>query len=71
MAIEVAAQITGTVWRIEKRLGENVVKGDVLLVLESMKMELPVQAPAGGRLKELRCREAQAVSEGDVVAVLE
>lgn len=68
---EVAAQITGTVWRIEKKPGENVLAGDVLLILESMKMELPVEAPVAGRLKELRCREAQPVAEGEVVAILE
>ncbi len=71
MATEVAAHITGTVWKIEKRVGENVLVGEVLLILESMKMELPVEAPVAGRVAELRCAEAQPVAEGEVVAVLE
>ncbi|MBI5546446.1 MAG: acetyl-CoA carboxylase biotin carboxyl carrier protein subunit [Deltaproteobacteria bacterium] len=71
MATNVPAHITGTVWKIEKRIGDNVVEGDVLVILESMKMEMPVEAPAAGKVIELRCAEAQPVSEGDVLVVLE
>jgi len=67
----VAAHITGTVVRIEKKPGDPVVPGETVIVLESMKMEMPVEAPAGGRVKEVRCKEGQSVSEGDVLAVIE
>lgn len=68
--MDVPAHITGTVWKIEKKVGDAVKAGDVLVILESMKMEMPVEAPADGTVKEIRCKEAQAVSEGDVLVVL-
>jgi acetyl-CoA carboxylase biotin carboxyl carrier protein len=67
---EVAAQITGTVWKIEVKLGQQVSAGETLVVLESMKMEMPLEAPEAGRVVEIRCREAQAVNEGEVLIVL-
>lgn len=68
---KVSAHITGTVVRIEKKPGDPVSAGDVVIVLESMKMEMPIEAAAGGRVKEVRCAEGQAVSEGDVLLVIE
>jgi len=68
---QVAAHITGTVVRVEKRPGDSVAPGDAVVVLESMKMEMPVESPVAGRVKEIRCKEGQAVSEGDVLAVIE
>jgi acetyl-CoA carboxylase biotin carboxyl carrier protein len=68
--MDVPAHITGTVWKIEKKIGEQVAQGDVLVILESMKMEMPVEAPEDGKVVEIRCKEAQAVSEGDVLVVL-
>jgi acetyl-CoA carboxylase biotin carboxyl carrier protein len=68
---EVAAQITGTVWKVEVKLGQQVSAGETLVILESMKMEMPLEAPAAGRVVEIRCHEAQAVSEGEVLIVLE
>jgi acetyl-CoA carboxylase biotin carboxyl carrier protein len=65
-----AAHITGTVIRIEKRVGDPVSPGDVVVVLESMKMEMPVEVQAGGNVKEIRCQEGQPVSEGDVLVVI-
>jgi acetyl-CoA carboxylase biotin carboxyl carrier protein len=70
MATHVPAHITGTVWKIEKKVGDKVEAGDVLVILESMKMEMPVEAPVAGTLTEVRCSETQAVSEGDVLAVI-
>ena len=67
----VAAHITGTVVKVEKAPGAEVQPGEPIVILESMKMEMPVEAPAAGRVKEIRCAEGQAVSEGDVLAVLE
>ncbi|MBX7097813.1 MAG: biotin/lipoyl-binding carrier protein [Myxococcaceae bacterium] len=67
---QVAAHITGTVWKIECKVGQTVNAGDTLVILESMKMEMPVEATEGGTVKEIRCKEAQAVNEGDVLVVL-
>jgi len=68
--MDVSAHITGTVWKIEVKVGQAVSAGDTLVILESMKMEMPVEAPDAGTVKEIRCKEAQAVNEGDVLVVL-
>ena len=68
---EVEAHITGTVFQIETSVGSVVKEGDVLVILESMKMEMPVEAPSGGRVAEIRVEEGQSVSEGDTLVVLE
>ncbi|MBI2059338.1 MAG: biotin/lipoyl-binding carrier protein [Nitrospirae bacterium] len=71
MATEVTAHITGNVWKIEKKTGDAVSEGDVLIILESMKMEIPIEAPASGTLKEIKVKETQNVIEGQVVALIE
>ena len=71
MPTEVAAQITGSVWKIEKAVGDSVRAEDVILILESMKMEIPVEAPISGRLAEIRVREGENVEEGAILAVIE
>jgi len=58
------------VWKIEKKPGDKVSTGDVLVILESMKMEMPVEAPEDGKVSEVRCKEGQPVSEGEVLVVL-
>ena len=68
---DVPAHITGTVWKVEVSVGQQVSEGDVLVILESMKMEMPIEAPQGGKVKEIRCQPAQPVNEGDVLVVLE
>jgi acetyl-CoA carboxylase biotin carboxyl carrier protein len=68
---EVEAHITGTVWKIEVALGDSVVEGDAVVILESMKMEMPVEAEDPGVVTEIRCSEGQSVSEGDTLVVLE
>ncbi|MDQ6731973.1 MAG: biotin/lipoyl-binding carrier protein [Actinomycetota bacterium] len=68
---EVEAHITGTVWKIEVEVGDSVQEGDAVVILESMKMEMPVEAEDPGVVKEIRCSEGQAVSEGDTLVVLE
>ncbi len=68
---DVEAHITGTVWKIEVEVGDPVQEGDAVVILESMKMEMPVEAEASGIVSEIRCTEGQAVSEGDVLIVLE
>ena len=66
----IAAHITGTVSKIEKRKGDAVAPGEVLVVLESMKMEMPLEADAPGTVREVLCREGQTVMEGDVLMVV-
>jgi acetyl-CoA carboxylase biotin carboxyl carrier protein len=67
----ITAHITGTVWKIEKTLGDTVAEGDTVVILESMKMEMPVEAPVAGTVIEIRCKEGQAVEEGSVLIVVE
>ena len=67
---DVEAHITGTVWKIECQLGQEVEEGDTLLILESMKMEMPVEAEDDGVVKEIKVAEGAAVSEGDTLVVL-
>ena len=68
---EVEAHITGTVWKVEVELGDTVTEGDTVVILESMKMEMPVEAEDPGIVKEIVCKEGQSVSEGDTLVVLE
>jgi acetyl-CoA carboxylase biotin carboxyl carrier protein len=68
--MDVPAHITGTVWKVEVSVGQKVAAGDVLVILESMKMEMPVEAPDAGTVKEIRCQPSQPVNEGDVLVVL-
>jgi acetyl-CoA carboxylase biotin carboxyl carrier protein len=68
---DVEAHITGTVWKIECEVGQAVSEGDTLLILESMKMEMPVESEDDGTVAEIRCEEGQSVSEGDTLVVLE
>jgi acetyl-CoA carboxylase biotin carboxyl carrier protein len=68
---DVAAHITGTVWKIEVKVGQKVSSGDTLVILESMKMEMPVEAEDDGTVKQIVCEEGQSVSEGDTLVVLE
>ncbi len=70
MATEVEAQITGSVWKIEKTVGDVVEPDDVILILESMKMEIPVEAPCAGTIREVRVGEGDSVEEGDVLVVI-
>jgi acetyl-CoA carboxylase biotin carboxyl carrier protein len=65
------AHITGTVWKIECQVGDSVAEGDTVVILESMKMEMPVEAEDEGTVKEILCEEGQAVNEGDTLVVLE
>ena len=67
----VDAHITGTVWKVECEVGQSVDEGDTLVILESMKMEMPVEAEDDGTVKEIKCEEGQSVSEGETLVVLE
>jgi acetyl-CoA carboxylase biotin carboxyl carrier protein len=68
---DVEAHITGTVWKVEVAVGDSVEEGDTVVILESMKMEMPVEAEDAGTVKEILCQEGQAVNEGDPLVVLD
>lgn len=68
---EVLAEMVANVWKVEATVGDPVAEGDTIVILESMKMEIPVFAPAGGTVKEIRVAEGDAVEEGDVLALIE
>jgi len=68
---EVKSEISGRVWKLEARVGDRLAADDAILIVESMKMEIPVSSPVGGRVIEIRVAEADLVEEGQVVAVLE
>jgi acetyl-CoA carboxylase biotin carboxyl carrier protein len=67
---DVKAHITGTVWKIEKKAGDSVSEGEVVVILESMKMEMPVEAPCEGTIAEIKIKEGQAVNEDQVLATI-
>jgi biotin carboxyl carrier protein len=64
---EIITDVTGTVWKIERKVGDRVAEGDVIMILESMKMEIPVEATVAGTIVEIMVKEEQPVAEGDVV----
>ena len=68
---EVKAELVGSVWKITTEPGSQVAEDDVLLILESMKMEIAVTAPRAGMVKEIRVKETDVVKEGQVLVVLE
>ena len=68
---KVATEVAGTVWKIEAPVGTRVEAEDTILLLECMKMEIPVYAPVAGRIAELRVAEGEAVAEGQIVAEIE
>ena len=71
MPEEIKAPLTGTVWKIETKVGDALDEEDVIMILESMKMEIPVETPVEGKLLEIRVKEGDAILEGQVLAVVE
>ena len=71
MSEDVKAHITGVVFQVSTMPGDAVAAGDPVIVLESMKMEIPVEAPRAGTVREIKVAEGQTVQEGDTVAVLD
>jgi acetyl-CoA carboxylase biotin carboxyl carrier protein len=63
----IAAHITGTVWTVEVAVGDTVAPGDEVVILESMKMEMPVEAEVAGTVVEILCASGDAVGEGDAL----
>ncbi|WP_431799238.1 acetyl-CoA carboxylase biotin carboxyl carrier protein subunit [Halobacillus andaensis] len=68
---EIKASMAGSVWKVVARAGEQVASGDDIVILESMKMEIPIPAEAEGLVKELKVAEGDFVNEGDVIAIIE
>jgi acetyl-CoA carboxylase biotin carboxyl carrier protein len=69
--IEIKSEITGTVWQVKSRPGDKVESGDTLLIIESMKMEIPVITEDAGTVVEVLVQKKDPVAEGQVVAVLD
>jgi len=70
-ALAVKSEIAGNVWKIEASIGDRLEEEGTILILESMKMEIPVLAPRAGTLREIKVAEGEAVAEGQVVAFLD
>ena len=71
MAEKVEAPITGKIWKIEKQVGDALSEGETILIIESMKMEIPVVAEAGGTVIEVRCNEGDSVIEEQVLLIID
>lgn len=69
--VEIESPMTANVWKVQVAVGDTVEEGDVVVILEAMKMEIPVEAEEDGRVAEIRCSEGGSVEEGDVLMVLE
>ncbi|HEX3862557.1 MAG TPA: biotin/lipoyl-binding carrier protein [Stellaceae bacterium] len=69
--IGVRSEIAGSVWKIEVAVGDTVDEDDPLIILESMKMEIPLVAPRAGVVLEIRVTEGEAVAEGDIAVILD
>jgi acetyl-CoA carboxylase biotin carboxyl carrier protein len=71
MAQEITAHITGTIWKIQVAVGDEVEEDDDFVILESMKMEMPIVAEFDCVVTEIRVKEGEAVEEGQVLLVIE
>ena len=67
---DVVAEMVANVWKVVVAPGDSVAEGQALVILESMKMEIPVESPVGGTVREVRVQEGGVVQEGDVIAVV-
>jgi acetyl-CoA carboxylase biotin carboxyl carrier protein len=68
---EVKAELVGNLWKITTEVGQQVEEDDTIMILESMKMEIPITAPAAGTIKEFLVKEGDVVQEGQTVAIIE
>jgi biotin carboxyl carrier protein len=69
--IEVTSEVTGNVWKVQAKVGDVLAAEDVIMILESMKMEIPIESPVAGTLVELLVAEEDSVDEDQIVAVIE
>jgi len=70
-SIEVTSEVIGSVWKIEKAVGDTVAEGDLIMILESMKMEIPVEAPAAGKLSQILVAPEDSVDEDQILCLIE
>ena len=68
---EVKAELVGNLWKIVVEVGQQVEEDDTLMILESMKMEIPITSPVSGTVKEITVKEGEVVQEGQTVAIVE
>jgi biotin carboxyl carrier protein len=68
---EIESEVTGNVWKVLKSAGDTVAEGEVIMILESMKMEIPIESPAAGTLADVLVQPEDQVEEDQAVAVLE
>ena len=68
---EIGSPVTGTVWKLERSVGDKVEDGDVIMILESMKMEIPLEAPGPGVIVELTVEQGASVDEDQILCVIE
>lgn len=69
--LEILSEVTGTVWKVEAQVGQTVTEDDVIMIIESMKMEIPITSSDAGTVVELLVAEGNTVSEGQHVATIE
>jgi acetyl-CoA carboxylase biotin carboxyl carrier protein len=69
-ALEIKSEVAGTVWKVEKAAGQSVQREDVLIIIESMKMEIPITTPINGQIVKIVVAEGDQVSEGQVIATV-
>ena len=70
MSSNLESIVTGKVWKIEKSVGDTVAAGESVMILESMKMEIPIESPVAGVLQSIAVAEGESVNEGQVLAVV-
>ncbi|WP_019394145.1 acetyl-CoA carboxylase biotin carboxyl carrier protein subunit [Priestia filamentosa] len=68
---EIVASMAGNVWKVLVKVGDQVEEGQDVVILESMKMEIPIAAESGGTVKELKVNEGEFVNEGDIIVKVE
>ena len=71
MSEEILAEMVANVWKVLVGPGDAVAEGDTICILESMKMEIPVEATTGGKISSVKVSEGGVVQEGDVIAVID
>jgi len=71
MATDVKAIVDGNIWKVLVDAGASVSAGDVVVIMESMKLEIPIEAPAAGRVVKLMVNEGDAITEGTLIAVID
>jgi acetyl-CoA carboxylase biotin carboxyl carrier protein len=68
---EVLSEVIGSVWKVEKSQGDSVAEGELIMILESMKMEIPVESPVAGTLSEIKVAPEDSVDEDQVLCLIE